>query len=88
MSCCCCEHQCHCCCHSGHHHCECHSGRHHGSCHSGHPEPYSPGEGRPTFPSREEYLQMLEEERELLERRLRYLGQELEELRKGAHPKG
>ena len=42
---------------------------------------------RPAFPSREEYLRMLEEERDLLERRLRYLGQELEELRKGGHAK-
>jgi len=83
---CCCESHPHCCCHSGHHHCGCHSERHHGSCHSGHGG-HPPEEGRPAFPSREEYLRMLEEERDLLERRLRFLSQELEDLRKGGHSK-
>ncbi len=90
---CCCESHSHCCCHSGYHctchsghHCGCHSERHHGSCHGSH-HGHSSKEGRPAFPTREEYLQRLEEERDLLERRLRFLGQELEELRKAGHPK-
>jgi len=90
MSSCCCERHSHCCGHSGHHHCgcyshhhpcECRSEGHHGSCHSFRHE-HPPEEGRPAVPSRAEYVQRLEEERNLLERRLRFLGQELEELRK------
>jgi hypothetical protein len=41
---------------------------------------------RPAFPSREEYLRMLEEEREVLNRRLGLLDRELEELRGGGRP--
>jgi hypothetical protein len=33
--------------------------------------------------TREEYIQQLEEERDILERRLRYLKEELEEVRRG-----
>jgi hypothetical protein len=89
MSCWCCsdEGHPHCCCHSSHHHCGCHPERHHGSCRCGHHEPRGPREGRPLFSSREEYMARLEEERDLLERRLRFLSQELEDLRKGGHPK-
>jgi len=36
--------------------------------------------------TREEYIARLDEEREVLERRLRYLKEELEELRKGTQP--
>lgn len=59
-----------CCC--GHHHyCSCHSEReaspHHGRRHG--------------LLSREDYVERLDEEREILERRLRHLKAELEELR-------
>jgi len=63
-----------CCC--GHHHCTCHRGWHE-------PSPLYRWRG-PASP-REEYLRTLEGEREILERRLRRLDHELEELRKGTH---
>ena len=87
MSCCCGHHHHDCPCHSAHHHCGCHSSQHHCSCHSDHPEPRPFWPWRHGFPSREEYIRMLDEEREVLEWRLRHLEQELEELRKEAHPK-
>ncbi len=79
---CCCGHHHHCSCH-GHHHCSCHERRHECSCHS--EREGSPRHGRRHgFLSREEYVERLDEEREILERRLRHLKEELEELRKGA----
>ena len=87
MSCCCGHHHCSCgsghhhgSCH-GHHHCSCHERRHECSCHS--EREASPHHGRRHgFLSREEYVERLDEEREILERRLRYLKSELEELGK------
>ena len=85
---CCCGHQHHCSCHGHHHghpHCGCHERHHECSCHS--EREASPHHGqRHGFLSREEYVERLEDEREILERRLRYLKEELEELRKGAKP--
>ena len=81
---CCCGHHHHCSCH-GHHHSSCHEHRHESSCHS--EREASPHHGRRHgFLSREEYIERLDEERVILERRLRYLKEELEELRKGAQP--
>jgi len=65
------------CCCGHHHHCTCHGGWHE-------PSPLHRWRG-PASP-REEYLRTLEEEREILERRLRRLEHELEELRKGTRP--
>lgn len=65
-----------CCCGHHHHHCY----------HGGWPEPYPPYPWRYGSPPREEYVRGLEEERDMLERRLRRLEQELEELRKSARP--
>ncbi len=77
---CCCGHHHHCSCH-GHHHCNCHEHRHECSRHS--EREGSPRHGRRHgFLSREEYVERLDEEREILERRLRHLKGELEELRK------
>jgi len=48
------------------------------------PEPYPPYPGRYPPSPREDYVRGLEEERDLLEQRLRRLERELEELRKGS----
>jgi len=59
---------------------------HHGSCHGGFWRPYS-GYRWPSGESpREEYRRGLEEERELLTRRLRILERELEDLRGPSRP--
>lgn len=50
------------------------------------PEPYPPARERYPFSLREEGVRRLEEERDLLERRLRRLEQELEELRRPVSP--
>lgn len=77
MSCCCGHH--HGSCH-GHHHCSCQERRQECSCHS--EREASPHHGRRHgLLSREGYVERLDEEREILERRLRYLKAELEELR-------
>ena len=68
-----------CSCHS-HHHCACQERHHECSCHA--ERETSPHHGRRHgFLSREEYVEWLDEEREILERRLRHLKAELEELR-------
>ena len=81
--CCCCGHRHQCSCHGqyqAHHHCGCHERHHECSCHSEREE--SPRGGRRHgFMSREEYIERLDEERDILERRLRHLKAELEELR-------
>jgi len=77
---CCCGHHHHCSCH-GHHQCGCQERRHECSCHSERED--SPRGGRRQFLTREEYIAGLDEEREILERRLRYLKEELDEVRKG-----
>jgi hypothetical protein len=64
-----------CCCGGSHHHC---------SCHGAWPGPYGPHPWRFPESPREEYRRNLEAEREMLERRLRLLDQELEDLRKGS----
>ena len=80
---CCCGHHHPCSCHS-HHHCACQERHHECSCHS--EREASPHHGRRHgFLSREEYVERLDEEREILERRLRYLKAELEELGKKGH---
>ncbi|MFI5340599.1 MAG: hypothetical protein ACHQ7N_12270 [Candidatus Methylomirabilales bacterium] len=81
---CCCGHHHHCSCHGhhhGHHHCGCQERRQECSCHSERED--SPRGGRREFLTREEYIAGLDEEREILERRLRYLKEELDEVRKG-----
>ena len=76
---CCCGHHHHGSCHS-HHHCACQERRHECSCHS--EREASPHHGQHHgFLTREEYVERLDEEREILERRLRHLKAELEELR-------
>ncbi len=81
---CCCGHHHHCSCH-GHHHCSCHEHRHECSCHG--EREAAPRHGRRHgFLSREEYIERLDTERDILERRLRYLKEELEELRRSAQP--
>ncbi len=76
---CCCGHHHHCSC-NGQHSCGCHERRHECSCHS--EREASPHHGRRHgFMSREEYIEKLDEERDILERRLRHLKAELEELR-------
>lgn len=59
-------------------------------CHAWHywvpPEPYPPSPWRYGPPPREDYVHRLEEERALLEQRLRRLEREIEELRRGPHP--
>ncbi len=50
------------------------------------PEPYPPYPGRYPLSPREDYVRSLEEERDILEQRLRRLERELEELRKGGRP--
>ena len=81
---CCCGHHPHCSCH-GHHHGGGYERRHECSCHSERED--SPRHGRRHgFLSREQYIERLDEEREILERRLRYLEEELEEVRKGQAP--
>lgn len=83
---CCCGHHHHCSCHGhhhGHHHCGCHEHRHECSCHSERED--SPRSGRRQLLTREEYIAGLDEEREILERRLRHLKEELEEMRKESH---
>jgi hypothetical protein len=65
----------HCCgYHHHHHHCWCPG--------EGYEEPYPPYPHRYAGAPREDYLRRLEEERDLQERRLRRLEQELEELRR------
>ncbi len=93
MSCCCGHHHCscgsshhECCCHGHHHHCGCHEHRHECECHSER-ESSPHHHHRHRFLSREEYVERLDEEREILERRLRYVKEELDELRKEAPPK-
>ncbi len=92
MSCCCGHHRC--CCGSGHHGCGCHGHHSHGSCgcherrsecscHGERESGHHHGRGH-RFPSREEYVARLEEEQDLLERRLRFLKQELAELQANA----
>ena len=77
---CCCGHHHHCSCHS-HHHCACQERRHECSCHS--EREASPHHGRRHgLLSREDYVERQDEEREILERRLRHLKAELEELGK------
>jgi len=82
---CCCGHHHHCSC-QGHHHCSCHERRHECSCHSESESPSRHGR-RHGFLGREEYIARLDEERDILERRLRYVKEELDELRRGAQPK-
>ena len=65
-----------CCCGHGHH-CSCHEGG--WQSHPGHRR-------RAGESPLEEYRRMLEEEREVLNRRLGLLDRELEELRKGGRP--
>jgi hypothetical protein len=59
-------------------------------CHAWHswgpPEPYPPSLWRYGPPPREDYVRWLEEERDLLEQRVRPLERELDELRRGARP--
>ena len=92
MPCCCRHHDCSC--GSGHHACSCHGHYHqHCGCQEHRHECSRRGERecgprhgqRHDFPSREEYSERLEEERDLLERRLRFLKQELAELRTEPH---
>jgi len=75
----------HCACHEHHHQCGCHEHRNECSCH-GEREGGSSHGRRHRFPSREEYIARLEEEQDLLERRLRFLKQELAELQEKSHP--
>ena len=76
---CCCGHHHHCSCHS-HHNCACQERHHECSCHS--EREASPHHGRRHgLLTREEYVKRLDEEREILERRLRHLKAEVEELR-------
>jgi hypothetical protein len=49
-------------------------------------EPYPPPPPRYGPPPREDDVRRLEEERDLLEQRLRHLEREIEELRRGARP--
>jgi hypothetical protein len=65
-----------CCC--GHH---CHAWHYWGP-----PEPYPPYTWRYGPPPREDYGHRLEEERDLVEQRLRRLEREIEELRRVARP--
>jgi hypothetical protein len=79
---CCCGHHHHRSCqghHHGHHSCGCHERRQECSCHPERED--SPRGGRRQFVTREEYIARLDEEREILELRLRHLKAELEELR-------
>jgi hypothetical protein len=55
-------------------------------CHGGWHQPYPPYRWRGPASPREEYLRTLEEEREILERRLRRLDRELEGLRQASRP--
>jgi len=74
----------HCACHGHPHQCSCHEHRHECSCHGEREGGSSHGRGH-RFPSRKEYIARLEEERDLLERRLRFLKQELTELQGEPH---
>ena len=76
---CCCDHSHHCSCH-GHHHCSCQEHRHECSCH-GEREGERHHGRRHGVLSRAEYIERLDEERDILERRLRHLKAELDELR-------
>lgn len=83
---CCCGHHHHWSCHGHHHghHCGCHERWQECSCHS--EREGSPHHGRRHgFLTREEYIERLNEEREILERRLRHLKEELEEMRTESH---
>ena len=84
---CCCGHHHQCSCHGhhhGHHHCGCHERWQECSCHS--EREGSPHHGRRHgFLTREEYIERLNDEREILERRLRHLKEELEEMRTESH---
>ena len=61
---------------------------HHGSCHGGVWAPHPGYRWRSGESPREEYRRILEEEHELLERRLRVLSKELDELRGGTRMTG